>query len=213
MKAYEYQRQYSYQYNVSGSTVTEYFTVGHYVSTPDAISSQGRWYAKLRVVEEKTVSTESSLNSTDTNFKIGYNTDNFIRAFTDPGDAFDLAGWSAKVAEGGLDFTVSWNKYSYSYGILSFTASYEFYKTYTYGYTENFVNSSSELTRQAELKYKKGMTLTNVDHYYDAYFDVGHYHSPGTKWLNVRFIYDISNSLDYTYGGVQEDTFHIQVGN
>lgn len=88
---------------------------------------------------------------------------------------------------------------------MGFAVTYNDFKNYKYGYTQNFVNSSTQLTRQAELQYKKGMLLTNPDHYYDAYFDVGHYHTTGIKWLNIRFVYDISNSQDYTYGGVQTD--------
>lgn len=204
MKSNEYQKTYTYTYNVIGADVIEKMIVGHYYATPDTITNQGRWYAKIRVVSEETTSDYPGFDDTDTNFKIGVYSDSYIRAYTDSGDAIDLAGWAATVLEGGLDFKISWNQYDYSFGPLTFAVLYDDYKTYTYGYTENFVNTE-KLTRQAELRYKKGMKLTDPGHFYDAYFDVGHYHTSGTKYLNMQFEYDISNAMGF---GTDEQTIN-----
>ena len=199
---------YTYTYNVAGASVVESFKVRHYVDGPIDMYSQGSFVAKLNVIEEKTTCAAiPSMNSNDSNFSIGVYNDTKIDAYTSPGDYFQQVMWDGTYYKpGSVDIDVSWG-YSLPTVGIGFAASYSWGQTFTNHTLKVFDNSGTTKVRQAGIVWSKsGHRLIAVGHTFDQSFTINKFSNPGTKYFNSKFTYDISNALDYGYGGIKTKT-------
>lgn len=194
---------YEYNYNVMGALVTEKMTLRHYIDGPSAIYSQGAFTAKLMVVHESTFCYDiPMLNSNDSYMSIGVYGDTTIEAYTAPGDYFQQVIWDGEYYRpGSIGIEVSW-----SLSIPNTGLSFGFNKTDSTIYTnhtfKSFTSSDGKYVRQAEVRWTKNKhRLVDLNHNFDHSFTVNNLTNPGIKTFNVKFSYDLSNGLDYGYGG------------
>lgn len=194
---------YRFTYNVSGGLVYEDFVVHHYLDGPDRITNEGNFNTKLKVKSERTWSAVyPSMESADTETELGYYNSTRLDTYTSPGDHVRSATWAGYIYQGAkIDVIPRWD-----YGIpnttLGFTATYSHGKDVVDGYTKVFPASGSEIVRQARSELIKGKRLASTSHYFDTIFNVGYYSLPSSsKRFSVKWTYDVSNGLDYTWGG------------
>ncbi|WIF94209.1 hypothetical protein [Caminicella sporogenes] len=194
---------YQFQYDVIGGTVTEKMIVRHLVDYPTNITNDGWFNTKLFIVSESTIESWSNNVIYDTNMRIGAYRKTNVDSYTDPGDYFRTISWSGKYYKGAsVKFYIGWSLILPGTP-LYFTSNYESSSTKTIGSSMNFDNSGNKKVRQAGTEFKKGIQLRDIGHYFDVNYLVGHYDSPGNKKMHVRWTYDVSNTMDYTYGGTK----------
>jgi len=194
---------YEYNYNVMGSLVTEKMTLRHYVDGPSAIYNQGSFIAKLMVVHESTFCYNiPSLNSNDSYMSIGVYGDTAIEAYTAPGDYFQQVIWDGEYYRpGSIGISVSWSlsipNTGLSFGFDKINSS--IYTNHTF---KSFNSNNGKYVRQAEVLWTKNKhRLVDLNHNFDHSFTINNLSNPGLKAFNVKFSYDLSNGLDYGYGG------------
>lgn len=200
---------YQYIYNITGARIVESITVRHYIDGPSSISGQGSFVAKLLMVSEKTTcATVPSMNTSDSNMEIGVYQDTKIDAVTSPGDYLQQVVWGGRFTQSGsLDIACGWG-YTLPLVNLGVAASYSKSSIYSSNTYKSFDNGiSGKYVRQAGIKWTKAKErLTSAGQNFDTSFTVNKLSTPGSKKFTAKFTYDVSNGLDYMYGGTKNIT-------
>lgn len=199
---------YTYSYNVSGAYVDESIKVRHYIDGPSTLYSQGTFVAKLMIVEEKTVSSNvPSMNSSNSNMKIGAYGDSRVDVATSPGDYLQQVIWGGTYYKpGSIDVQVGWS-YSLPGANIGVSTNYTNSSIYTSHTYKSFDNVNGTYVRNDGIKWtKQKHQLIDVNHNFDHSFTVNKLNTSGNKTFTANFSYDVSNGLNYTWGGMQSKT-------